>query len=202
MKKTSLSSIFGILLIFILVACASPTLPGEGTITPAISGTTTIIEKETGYRFGAPLTWDENFIRPDCTIDKDSPLFDEARSIAGLDKQKFGFDRSDLLNSPYYATEILQKGHPLPWHEKLLEIPAYAGCFEGEVVGAIKYHYLETQTPVANIIRDAAVLLGMNPKSFQTNTQGAFQITVQSASDNFNSALTRLCNIAGGCGEA
>jgi hypothetical protein len=195
MKATISLMIAGFIFAIAISACASPKLPGEGKVTPVAPSGTSKAELAAAlseHRFGAPLTWDTDFQTPPCALDDNAPVFDEALAIAGLDRKGFGFGRDDLLNSPEYTTGLLTDGHPLPWFEKLRENPAYAGCFEGEVVGEIKHHYLNSQTPVSDIIRDAAVLLGADPKLLGS---------VTNQTGTFNDAITTLCEISGGCDE-
>lgn len=196
MRKISSLVISGITLLFILAACGSPQLPGEGQVTPIAPGSARVdvTQDNTEHRFGVPVTWDAEFVPPPCAMDDETPFLDDALEIAGLDRQGFGFTRDDLLNSPDYAVGRLRDGHPLLWYEKLIENPAYAGCFEGEVVGAIKHHYLNSQTPISDIIRDAAMLLGSDPDTLRINAQNA--------SGDFDGAISVLCATAGGCDDA
>ncbi len=186
-------ALIGILFIVVLTACQSPTLPGEGKVTPVAPGFTKTQESKSDYRFGVPLTWDNEFQAPPCALQNDdATLFDDALALSGLTREKFGFTRTDLLGSPYYVSNTLRQGVPLPWQEKLFQNPAYAGCFEGEVVGEIKHHYLNSQTPVADTIRDAAVLLGVSPDSLRPRI---------SQTGTFDEAIKVLCLTSGGCDE-
>ena len=140
------------------------------------------------------VTWDPVFTAPACRAYVEAPLLDRALAEAGLNREKLGFTRNDLMESDYYRGGYLRDEFVLPWFEWLRSNPVYAGCFEGEVAGALDY-YLSQPHPVAGTIRHTAGLLGSMPDNEPP-------IDYAHLSGDFDHAINALCVSAGECGEA
>lgn len=168
----------GFIFIALIAACANAESIQEG------------MGEEAG---GEKISWDPAFSMPSCTAHEEAPVLDEALEIAGLNRDNIGITRTDLIQSGYYAGPYLHDEFLRPWFGNLLENPLLAGCFEGEVVGALDY-YIERPHPVAGIIRHATSLVGA-PVDKEPPLDPAH------LPDDFGQAIEALCDVVGECGK-
>lgn len=185
---------FGLIFILLLliVGCASETKSPLKTGTPSATPTS----------WSAPVTpvaqsslqWDPVFTAPVCRADGNAPLLDQALAQTGLTRATFGFSASDFKEAPYYFYGYLGDEFMLPWFKDVRSHPARAGCFEGEVAGALDF-YLNGPHPVSSIIRHSSRLLGNEIDKWKP-------IDPDYMPGDFDQALAALCEAAQGCSRS